>query len=65
MNRVSISLLPKQIIFPERALHAQIKEYEEKIAKAEMSEDEISDMQNDLILMKPTLQDLRGIIGKF
>ena len=40
MSRVSISLLPKQIIFLERALHAQIKEYEEKIAKAEIGEDE-------------------------
>lgn len=60
MSKITLNLLHKQVAFLECALDAQIKDYEQKIADESVSEDEIADMQNDLILMKPTLEDLRA-----
>ena len=65
MNKITLSLLSKQIAFLERALSAQIEDYEYKIEHETVSEDEISDMQNDLILMKPTLEDLKKASQQF
>ncbi|MDO5640164.1 MAG: hypothetical protein Q4G28_09885 [Neisseria sp.] len=59
MEKINLNLLPKQLAFIERALENQIIDFENKISSGDCSEDEISDMQNDLILMKPTLEDLR------
>ncbi len=59
MEKITLTLLPKQLAFIERALDSQINDFENKIASNSCDEDELSDMQNDLILMKPTLEDLR------
>lgn len=59
---MSANLLPKQIMFLERALKEQIQGYENKITSESVGEDELSDMQNDLILMKPTLEDLQSVL---
>lgn len=61
MEKISLNLLPKQLAFVERALETQIKDFEKKISSNTCTEDEISDMQNDLILMKPTLEDIRKV----
>jgi hypothetical protein len=61
MEKISLNLLPKQLAFVERALETQINDFEKKISSNTCTEDEISDMQNDLILMKPTLEDIRKV----
>lgn len=60
-GKISLNLLPKQLAFVERALETQINDFEKKISSNTCTEDEISDMQNDLILMKPTLEDIRKV----
>ena len=47
--------------FIERALEKQINDFEDKISSNTCSDDEISDIQNDLILMKSTLEDLKKV----
>lgn len=61
MEKISLNLLPKQLAFVERALETQINDFEKKISSNTCTEDEISDMQNDLILMRPTLEDIRKV----
>lgn len=64
MDKITLRLLPKQLKFLERALKAQIEEYEIKLQTGNCTEDEASDINNDLILMRPTLKDLQEAIKR-
>lgn len=59
MKTITLTLSYKQLAFIEQALENQIHDFESKISSNTCSEDEISDMKNDLLLMKPTLEDVK------
>ena len=65
MSKVQLDLTYKQVFFLIESLDFQIKNYEKKLEMDTTTENECSDIENDLISMRPTLEYLRKLLNNY
>ncbi len=59
-----INLSPKALRFTVDALEYRISAYEQELDNAELSEDQVSDLSNDLMFLEALLQDFKATLDR-
>lgn len=62
---IDFKFIPKQVHFIIEAVEAHIKKYEAELKQDSISEDRHADIANELMLLKPTLEELKQGIGNY
>lgn len=65
MSKIQLELTYKQMFFLIEALDSRIKSYEGQLDSEETTDDDRSDIENDLISMRPTLEYMRNILTRY
>ncbi|MDN5652624.1 MAG: hypothetical protein L0G51_08400 [Lactococcus lactis] len=65
MSKMQPELTYKQMFFLIEALDSRIKSYEERLDSEETNDDDRSDIENDLISMRPTLEYMQNILTRY
>ncbi|MCL1047969.1 MULTISPECIES: hypothetical protein [Gammaproteobacteria] len=65
MSKMQPELTYKQMFFLIEALDSRIKSYEGQLDSEETTDDDRSDIENDLISMRPTLEYMRNILTRY
>lgn len=65
VNTIDFQFLPKQVYFIIEALELHIKQYELEIKKESISEDKYADITNELMVLKPTLEELKQSVENY
>lgn len=59
-----VNLSPKALRFTVDALEYRISAYEQELDNAELSEDQVSDLSNDLMFLEALLQDFKATLDR-
>lgn len=65
MSKIQLELTYKQMFFLIEALDSSIKSYEGQLNSKETTDDDRSDIENDLISIRPTLEYMQNILARY